>query len=194
MTNFTKHKAIRKFFPIIFAIVAAVLYMPQQTVEGYAPDKQDVFANVLGYQVSTPPPIPSSFYGTVDGEVNENVVISAVIKNETVAQTTLKNYEGQWVYSLIVPGDNPDTNAVEGGIPGDIVEFHIDGQAAVQTAVWQSGRNIELNLSAGTGSAATGVMPWLLGGLALAALAVRAAYLRRSGQTTAGYLPLQENK
>jgi hypothetical protein len=96
------------------------------------------------------PPLPSSFYGTVkvDGaNVPVGTTVSAWINGVKYAETTVLLYEGDTVYSLDVPGDDPETPNVEGGISGDAVIFHIDDQGADQTASWQSGTNVNLDLT-----------------------------------------------
>jgi hypothetical protein len=96
------------------------------------------------------PPLPSSFYGTVkvDGaNVPVGTTVSAWINGVNYAETTVLPYNGDTVYSLDVPGDDPETPGVEGGISGDTVVFYIGDQLADQTASWQSGTNVELDLT-----------------------------------------------
>ena len=58
---------------------------------------------------------------------------------------------GETVYSMDVPGDDPETLAIiEGGVAGDTIVFQIAGQPALQTALWQSGSYIELDLTTAT--------------------------------------------
>ena len=65
------------------------------------------------------------------------------------AQTTVSEYSGDTVYSLNVPGDDASTpGIVEGGVPGDIIVFHVGDLVADQTGTWQSGANVSLNLTA----------------------------------------------
>jgi hypothetical protein len=141
---------------------------------------------------SAPPPLPASFYGTVDGQMNEDAVVTAVIHHQIVAQTTLSRSGDQWVYSLIVPGDLAGTKAVEGGIPGDTVEFQIDGQAARPTAVWQSGSNTQLDLTAGIGLAIGTTALWLLGGLTLAILVMAVILTWHNHRSASNGYALQE--
>jgi hypothetical protein len=56
-------------------------------------------------------------------------------------------HEGNSVYSIAVPGDDPDTLQVEGGVLGDTIVFQVDGANASETGTWQSGTNVELNLT-----------------------------------------------
>lgn len=99
---------------------------------------------------SAPPQIPASFYGSitaVSASPSSNSAVSAHINGVEYAQTTLLQHQGQWVYTLKVPADDPSTEAVEGGKPGDTIEFYLDGAPTGQTAVWQSGVNTPLDLS-----------------------------------------------
>ena len=96
------------------------------------------------------PPFPSSFYGTakVDGEnVPVGATITAFINGVQYAFSDILFYEGETVYSLDVPGDDPETPAIEGGVAGDTIVFRINSLPAQQTALWQGGVNLELNLT-----------------------------------------------
>ena len=100
------------------------------------------------------PPMPSSFYGTVklDGaNVPEGTIISARINGVVYASMTAILYLGDTVYYFDVPGDDPDTTGVvEGGVAGNTVVFYVGSYVANQTAPWQSGSSVELNLTAST--------------------------------------------
>jgi hypothetical protein len=96
------------------------------------------------------PPLPASFYGVVTkngADLPEGVTIMAVINNKVYAGNTVKIYEGESVYSLVVPGDDPTTDVIEGGVQGDKIYFNVDGILADQTATWQSGSSLELDLT-----------------------------------------------
>jgi hypothetical protein len=96
------------------------------------------------------PPLPASFYGVVTkngADLPEGVTIMAVINNKVYAGNTVKIYEGESVYSLVVPGDDPTTDVIEGGVQGDTIYFNVDGILADQTATWQSGSSKELDLT-----------------------------------------------
>ncbi len=99
---------------------------------------------------SSPPPLPSTFYGILqaDSAVSSTpgLVVSAYINETPYATTAIIAHEGQWVYSLKVPADNPATEEIEGGRPGDMVSFLVDGRL-VATAPWQSGSNTQVDLT-----------------------------------------------
>ncbi len=100
------------------------------------------------------PPLPSSFYGNVTlngADLPEGTIIQALIDGEVYASTASQLYQGNSVYSLIVAGDDPATAAVEGGVAGDTIQFTVGGNLASQTAVWQSGVNLNLDLTASGG-------------------------------------------
>jgi hypothetical protein len=95
------------------------------------------------------PPLPSSFYGVVrldGGNLPEGTLVEALIDGQVFASTTPHIYEGESVYQLIVPGDDPSTTTVEGGHTGDVINFRVAGIMADQTGTWQSGTNISLDL------------------------------------------------
>ena len=143
---------------------------------------------------STPPPLPASFYGTLAGDVNEDVTIAAVLKNKTVVQTTPRQNENEWVYSLIIPGDIAHTKAIEGGSPGDTIEFHINGEMSAQTAVWQSGSNTRLNLTTNPDSVIKMKILLWLGRVCLLLMLIAVFYVQRSLQFKPKHLRLQENQ
>jgi len=109
---------------------------------------------ILFVNVSTAlaiPPLPSSFYGTVKsngGNIPSGVGVSARINGVQYAMSKHLIYNGDTVYSLDVPGDDPETpGIVEGGVPGDTVVFYVGSTQANQTATWQGGTNVNFNLT-----------------------------------------------
>jgi hypothetical protein len=100
--------------------------------------------------VDAAPPMPSSFYGTakINGEnALEGTIIRALINGRVVATTSAVIYQGESVYTIDVPGDDPATPEIEGGIEGDMIRFMLGGFLVRETATWQSGTDIEMNLS-----------------------------------------------
>ena len=101
-----------------------------------------------------PPPLPSSFWGTVriNGQnVPVGTEISAWINGTRYAWMASFTYPG-WgsVYALDVPGDQIGTPQIEGGKAGDMVRFKVGNYWADQTALWCSGTNTRLDLTAST--------------------------------------------
>ena len=98
------------------------------------------------------PPLPSSFYGTlqVNGEdVQAGTHLSAWIDGVQYAEVSSTEYGGNSVYVITVPGDDASTPGLkEGGVEGETIEFHIENLVAAQTGPWHSGTNVELNLTA----------------------------------------------
>jgi hypothetical protein len=100
-----------------------------------------------------PPPMPSSFYGTVkaDGSnVSPLTLVSAWINGVKYAESQVMIFNTDTVYALDVPGDIVGTPEIEGGKPGDVITFRIGNTPAHQTGTWQSGTNVEFNLSVGS--------------------------------------------
>lgn len=105
---------------------------------------------LLPTSVRAAPPLPAGFYGTVtdNGEpVAAGTVVSAWINDVLYAQTPTFLFNGDAVYVLDVPGDDPETqDVVEGGTSDDMISFKVGEQTVAQTAAWQSGTNVALNL------------------------------------------------
>jgi len=108
---------------------------------------------LLGTSVAeAAPPLPSSFRGTVKwnngNNVPEGTTVSAWINGVKYAETRSQMDAGDSVYAIDVPGDDPETTEVEGGVEGDIVVFKVGDSTADQTGTWHSGTDVELNLTA----------------------------------------------
>ena len=97
------------------------------------------------------PPLPSSFYGTVRANgnpVHAGTLVRGFINGVQYAETHTLIYQGDSVYSINIPGDDPSTiGTIEGGKEGDIVQFEIENFLTGQTGVWHSGTNVEINLN-----------------------------------------------
>ena len=109
-----------------------------------------IVAIAVGDVQASPPPIPSSFYGTVsiNGEnVSLDTEVSAWIDGHWIMSVPVTLDNGTTVYAMNIPGDNPSTPEIDGGKHGDEVVFYIGNQRANQTGTWLSGSNQELNLS-----------------------------------------------
>ena len=97
------------------------------------------------------PPLPSSFYGTVkvNGEnIADGTMVKALINGQVYATGYTQTYEGNSVYSLDIPGDDSSTTTIEGGRDGDTVQFMIGEAQAVETGIWKSATNANVNLTA----------------------------------------------
>ena len=100
------------------------------------------------------PPIPSSFYGTVKlngSNVPNGTKVSAWIGEIKYSETETTTWGGDSVYSIDVPGDDPETPGKDGGVEGETIVFKIASYTADQTGTWHSGTNVELNLTAAEG-------------------------------------------
>jgi hypothetical protein len=109
------------------------------------------------------PPLPSSFHGivTVNGApVPDGTLIEVSVAGQVFAQNQTQTYEGNSVYILNVPGDDSSTPGQrEGGREGEVVQFMIDHQPAVQVGAWHGGTSVVLDLAQTTFQAA---LPLLL--------------------------------
>jgi fibro-slime domain-containing protein/uncharacterized repeat protein (TIGR01451 family) len=119
-------------------------------VAGLAAVLSTVFA-----AVASPPPRPSSFYGSISGatglEIPAGTIVSAWIGTTKLAEAPVFTADGAPSFSIDVPGDFAETTAVEGGQEGQVVAFKVGGAPAPQTAAWQSGTYRRLDLTAPTG-------------------------------------------
>jgi hypothetical protein len=109
-----------------------------------------LFVTMASPVFAEPPPLPSSFYGTVKvngSNVAVDMKISAWINGVQYAETTVLMYSGDTAYRLDVPGDINDTTEIEGGQPGDTIIFNIGNQMADQNGTWKTGTNVNLDLS-----------------------------------------------
>ena len=99
--------------------------------------------------VQAVPLLPSSFYGTIllnGAPIADGSLVQALIDGQVVAFTHSLTYQGASVYALNVPSNDPATST-PGGEAGDTLQFKVGGILAVQTGIWQSGTNVELNLT-----------------------------------------------
>ena len=60
-----------------------------------------------------------------------------------VARATITTSGGNLVYAINVPGEDPDTPGIQGGVEGGTVTFMI-GTRVVATGVWHEGTNVNL--------------------------------------------------
>jgi hypothetical protein len=95
------------------------------------------------------PPLPSSFWGTVTingAPAPEGTLVQATIGGTVYAETHTTVYNGAAVFGLNVPGDDPSTPAIEGGVEGSAVSFRVARVKVLQAGTWSSGTNVEQNL------------------------------------------------
>ena len=100
------------------------------------------------------PPLPSSFYGTIQvnaANVSDGTVVSARINGVQYASTLTFTYLGNSFYVLDIPGDDSTTpGTLEGGLEADTIIFSMGGVEADQTGSWKSGTNIKMDLTSST--------------------------------------------
>lgn len=129
----------RAFLSVLIALSLVLVYLPAAQ--------------------AAPPPIPFSLFGTVrvDGaNVSDGTVITAWINGIRYATgATYTVTASGSAYTLTVPGDDPATPAVEGGVNGDTIYILIDSGAATQTATWTSGSNQRRDLTMASVSSPT---------------------------------------
>ena len=98
------------------------------------------------------PPLAATFYGTVrlnGAFVPPGSEITAVIDGRTVAASQSFLDAGQSVFVIDLPGDDPDTPAVqEGGVENQLVHFFVAGKPSTPSGIWRYGVQARLDLSA----------------------------------------------
>ena len=99
---------------------------------------------------TSPPPMPSSFYGVIhisDGPPTAGDTVQVYLPGVTgsAASAIIKANGTDLIYTLDVPGDMADTHIKEGGVESDVITFKINGRV-VATHTWHSGTSVELNL------------------------------------------------
>jgi hypothetical protein len=106
---------------------------------------------IITIPVMAIPSLPSSFYGTVKinaTNVPGDTLVQAVIDGKVYAEGFTQIYQGNSVYVIDIPSEDPDTVEQDGGQDGDTVQFKIGGVMADQTGTWHSGTNVNLDLTA----------------------------------------------
>jgi uncharacterized repeat protein (TIGR01451 family) len=104
---------------------------------------------------ASPPPIASSFYGSISAagrSVPDGSAVSAWVNGTQLAQGTTFTADGASAFVLDVPGDIPDTAAIEGAQPGQTIVFKVAGATANQTTAWQMGSFSRQDLTVPTGA------------------------------------------
>lgn len=107
-----------------------------------------------GGSLADSPPLPSSYFGSVlvaGSPALAGTTVGARFGGADIAAAA-SFVEGTFGgYRLDVPGDRPDTAAVEGPVSGQSFEILVDG-VVVDTAVWSEGTYTLLDLSAAAGA------------------------------------------
>src|SRR3954466_3020100 len=104
---------------------------------------------------ASPPPITSSFYGSTSAagrSLPDGTAVSAWMNPTKLAETTSVTADGTSVFALDVPGDIPDTSAIEGAQPGQTITFKVGGATALETSWWQMGSLSRQNLTVPIGA------------------------------------------
>ena len=94
---------------------------------------------------SVPPPLPCDLYGTVTvdhARVPDGTSVTAWISGIQVAHSTTVTYEGESVYSVSIPGDDPDTPGTQGGVHGDTIVLRVGNLMASPTATWRGASSL----------------------------------------------------
>src|SRR3712207_3802822 len=105
--------------------------------------------------VASPPSLPSSFYGTIGASgfsVPSGAKVSAWVGGVKFAEVPVFTADGATAFVIDVPGDIPETAAVEGGREGETIVFKVGGAPAPQTGVWHTGNYERRDLTVTAGA------------------------------------------
>lgn len=97
------------------------------------------------------PPLPIRVYGniTMDGNnLPSGIHVTAWIDGVQYAQSSTFLVNENSVYLIDIPGDDPETLEIEGGVEGNLIVFEVDGRTVIETAIWRSGTYLALDLVA----------------------------------------------
>jgi len=100
--------------------------------------------------VSAVLPMPYAPWGeiTINGEpAPGGLSVEAYIDGIKYADTLTFN---DGIYDIEVPGDDPDTPGIEGGIDGDTITIEVNGDTASPALTWQEGLIIKVDLTVET--------------------------------------------
>lgn len=100
------------------------------------------------------PPLPASLYGTVrvaGAAAEPGTTIGARFEGAVIAASTAFPLDPETAYRLDVPGDDPETAAIEGPAEGQEVELLVGGAPAALLA-WTSGSHARHDLDADAGA------------------------------------------
>lgn len=99
-----------------------------------------------------PPVLPMTVYGTLTlngGLAANGTTVLALISGTSVATATVSS---GGIYQFTIPGDDPNTPGVQGGIAGNVISFAVSGYLVQQTTTWTSGAIVNLNLTGDSAS------------------------------------------
>src|SRR4051812_40638609 len=104
---------------------------------------------------ASPPPLPSSFYGSIASSgfsIPAGTRVSAWIGGVKLAEAPVFSADGGTAFVIDVPGDIPDTAVVEGGHEGEAIVFKVSGAPAPETASWHTGSYQRRDLTGSAGA------------------------------------------
>ncbi|MEJ5223874.1 MAG: PKD domain-containing protein [Anaerolineales bacterium] len=142
---------IWRMFVILFFIIG-LLGQPASMARVVAAEagQGTGFTDVNKGLLDSPPPLPASFYGEVhfsDSPPTVGDTLEAYLPGVTgpAATVTIADTDGTLTYAINIPGDLDTTTEKDGGLPGDLITFKINGRV-VATGIWQSGVNTLMHL------------------------------------------------
>jgi hypothetical protein len=136
-----------------------------------------IFLLMDAVMAQSPPQPGCIFYGsvTVNGApAPDGLTVTAVIGGVSVNWTAVTS---SGTFQLGVPSDNADAPEKDGGLEGDMVEFYVNNINTGQTADFDTGGAIEVDLSIGTSQPMYTLTVNVVGSGVVGTFPVQASYL-----------------
>lgn len=115
--------------------------------------KQKIFFSIVLFLLvsifiyAVPPSIPATILGFINqGDAPEGLLLEARIDGQSYAETLSEKMGGSTGYTLVVPGDDPDTPEKDGGVSGDKVSIYVEDILAAETVWLPGGEQINLDI------------------------------------------------
>jgi len=92
----------------------------------------------------TPPALPHYLYGVINASPGDVIVAST--GPQEIAHTAVFVADGQNVYRIALPADDPNTTAREGARENEVIAFTVDGYPLLEKVIWHSGHIDRIDL------------------------------------------------
>jgi len=92
----------------------------------------------------TPPALPHYLYGVINASSGD--VMVAFVSSQEIAHTTVFVADGQNVYRMALPADDPNTPAREGARENEVIAFAVNGYPLLEKVIWHSGHVDRIDL------------------------------------------------
>jgi hypothetical protein len=114
-----------------------------------APGELTLAGTTYANMPKSPPTLPSSFWGTVTingANVPDGTVVTAWAGNTQLASDVTRTINGASVYTFDILADDPNTTAKDGAVHGEQITFKMGALPTSNSAMWQSGMSVNVDL------------------------------------------------